>query len=164
MLCLRRSIEFTFSRSRTSSWIPRRKTWSFPFQHPPSLWRIIMSRMTMIHVPHPSPPDLPHVEQSTSALRLEETPVLAAFVPLAEPDAKPSEPVLLPAFRAHESPRPFLSRRVVHRLRGLAAVVACFLACPFYSVRHIASPCLYLVSKNARPRQASSSSSSSSSS
>ena len=60
----------------------------------------------MIHVPHPSPPDLPHVEQSTSALRLEETPVLAAFVPLAEPDAQPSEPMFLPALWTHKSPRP----------------------------------------------------------
>ena len=60
----------------------------------------------MIHAHHPLLSDLLHVEQSMSAIRLEEMPILVAVVPLAEPDAQPSEPMFLPALWTHKSPRP----------------------------------------------------------
>ena len=60
----------------------------------------------MIHAHHPLLSDLLHVEQSMSAIRLEEMPILVAVVPLAEPNAQPSEPMFLPTLRTHESPRP----------------------------------------------------------
>ena len=63
----------------------------------------------MIHAHHPLLSDLLHVEQSMSAIRLEEMPILVAVVPLAEPDTQSSKPMLFPTLRTHESPRPLFS-------------------------------------------------------
>lgn len=60
----------------------------------------------MIHAHHPLLSDLLHVEQSMSAIRLEEPSVQITVISLAEPDTQSSKPMLFPTLRTHESPRP----------------------------------------------------------